>query len=190
MLEVLLALFYALIPQELGVHWAADNVPPTLSLYVEGGREQSEQCLSSGLEYRHRFEFQLCRRGGWWLDRCGHRFVETRGLQLDPVSQVYKLEIDRFNDGIDPRVLMPDSDNAAMSKLARSDPTELSELLSSLEEKRGSKERYYLLARVLTYCRGDTSRTLRRLSYYLSLGLVRGSVFDSGWVSFDINIPE
>jgi Domain of unknown function (DUF4390) len=143
-----------------------------------------EQCLQGGLELRYRFEVQLCEERKLWFDQCGEMRVFVRNLSHEPVSGSYRLRSDLHRDLEEPQVLTTESLREAVAIVAQLRDLPLSELDNPLHRDRGS---LLLKARVSTDCKGDYNRTLSRLSYFLTMGLLKSGVSDSGWKTFNLS---
>lgn len=164
-------------------HASADRA--AVNMTVSGHDELLEQCLGSGLETRYRFEVRLCRRRSFWFDDCGDEAVVHHSVRFDPISEIYKVALDRLGDDDPPRRMSLSSrsdaigaisavKNLNLMKLAKDDPRYL------------ETPRAYLNARVVSECKGEYSKTLTGISSVLTFGLVKIDGIDSGWIRYDL----
>ncbi len=179
-------LAFALTLPELVVHWMAPGSFDVLAVSVRGVDQVAEQCLGSGLELKYRYELRICRRASFWYDRCGSNRVINRSVQWDPIAETFKTISDTIGDELDPKVLITEEEHVATEVLSEISPVILSELFSDDADLLGEPRRY-IQVRLLTQCKGVSSRTVEKLSYFLSLGMVRSNGFDSGWISFGLD---
>jgi hypothetical protein len=156
---------------------------------VSGLDEMTAQCKKSGLEVRYRFEVRYCQEAYFWSDPCERSRLFLHSLQFDPISQTFRLGADRLGDDDPPTNETIEDETLALKKLASIPRVELRFLAPELADKEPSP-RGYVGVRLLTQCKGVNNETLERLSYFLSLGMVRTSGFDSGWVSFKLQRPS
>lgn len=189
MVKAIFAIMLVLVPPELRVRWLTADTDHGLVLQIEEQEANVDQCLDAGLELRYRFDFQLCEERSYWFDACGREGSEVRSLEFDPISESHRLTIDRFDDGNIPSVLSAGSREKGLALARRSDEISLQFLSRNMTGERADNVPRYVRARVITDCRGDTGKTLRRLSYILSLGMIRTAGFDSGWIRFDLSAP-
>lgn len=182
-LSVILA-FVLMVP-ELLVKWITPGSFDILSVSVRGTDEVAAQCLKSGLELRYRYELRICREASFWYDRCGSNRVIVRSVQFDPITETFKLVRDRLGDENDPEVTSTDQEGVAIHSLSSINRLVLSDLFAD-DSDLLKESRKYMQVRLLTQCKGVSSRTVEKLSYFLSLGMLRTNGFDSGWISFKL----
>ena len=179
----LLPLVFAFPSLELSFE---DESQGLLAVQVVGRQQEFlEQCVSNGLEVRYRYHFELCKRRGYWFDGCLKGRREIHRLNFDPISETYKITVDRHRDGADPSSQVFDSLDAAVSEMSRVKSLPV-DFLSHGDVGYLTGKNAYLSVRVESRCRGDYNKTLARISYFLSLGLVEIPGFDSGWVDFTL----
>lgn len=168
----------------LNMRWVGSE-HRAISISSEGVDSRWEKCVESGLQARYRIEVKLCRGRGGWFDHCLDSVVTKRSLEKDPVSGMIKSVSDTIGDLDEPEALGVDNYQEALTlilapieipleRLARSDPNIL------------KKKNVFLSAQVISVCRGDVSPMLRRLSQFLSFGLLDLQDKSSGWVDFKI----
>ena len=176
-------------PPSVGVHWAKQS-ESTVRIVVDGLTEDMESCLSSGLALRYQFHLQYCERRAMWVDRCGPEFHLQRVLSLDPISEHYRVELDRIGD-----TLPGDSETFIARTDALQRFREIAELeLEPMSRPRAApelqwqpKKRSYLSVRVVADCKGEYSKFFSRVSSILTLGIVSINYFDTGWVDYKLN---
>lgn len=180
-----LSLPVALAVPEVAVNWMSAGLG-AIKVQVGGRDDLLGKCLKSGLAMEYKYQIRLCRRRAAWFDACAQRFREKRVLSFDPISGVYTLEADRFDDAEPPQTLRFDSLEDARSALGRVEGLTLAQL-SGGEGGFAGSPRAYVRVRVQSDCRGDYNRTLARISSFVTLGLVRISGFDTGWTAFRLD---
>lgn len=184
------------VAPQLTVNWA-DSSHSGVKVAVSGSDATIEQCVKSGLAVHYRYEMRLCRRRAAWMDRCTPTTIEVHSLQFEPISEVYTMMSDRHNDTDEPVDNRYTSFNEAMQQTSRIALMPLSFLnrdgqffadvdLSNEEARKQAYQGIYVGVRLLAECRGDYNQILGKLSYFLTLGLLRTGVYDSGWVDFQL----
>jgi len=170
------------------VSWS-DASRKELRIRVEGKDELLGKCLKGGLEMEYEFEVQLCRRRAAWFDACAERLRDRHRLSLEPISGSYHFVSDRFGDEIGPQTHIISAQEEAVMALSEMNPVTL-EYLAQADPKLMYSQNSYLRVRVQSHCRGDYNRTWARISSFLTLGLVRISGFDTGWMDFKLGLGE
>jgi len=183
-LLALLLLVFA--PPQIQVNWVEQTGRRSIAVAVQGLDEMTARCKRSGLEVRYRFEVRYCEEARFWADSCEDSRLILHSMQYDPISQTFRVAEDRLGDDVPPAVETVEEESQALRKLATIPKLELSFLFPEIE-KSAPSPRGYVGVRLLTQCKGVNNETLERISYFLSLGMVRTSGFDSGWVSFKLN---
>ena len=184
-LQAVVAILIFLLPPQLAVRWSGGSYQG-IKAVMDGYDPALEQCARSGLEVHYRYELKLCRRRSMWLDACAVPRVEQRSVQYDPISESYTVNSDRLDDEEPPRAVKTASFAEAMQQVVLVPYMSL----AFLDRDRIGVERYpdsYVSARVVSECRGSYTQALSRLSYFLSLGLLRTSGSDTGWVDFQLS---
>jgi hypothetical protein len=181
----LLLLLVVFAPPQIQVNWVDPETSHAIAVSVSGLDEMTAQCKRSGLEVRYRFEVRYCQEAYFWSDPCERSRLILHSLQFDPISQTFRLSEDRLGDNEPPQTETIEDEQLALKKLASIPRLELDFLAAELKNAAPSS-RGYVGVRLLTQCKGVNNETLERLSYFLSLGMVRTSGFDSGWVSFKL----
>ena len=156
-----------------------------INVRVVGKDELLDKCLKSGYMLQYDFEVRLCRRRPLWLDSCPKQRLEKHKLSFDPISGIFTLDIDRFGDSRDPGSLSFASIKDAYEGLSEVKNLSLQFLARDRFPYLEEPERYISI-RVTSECRGDFNKTLARISSFLTLGLVRVSGFDTGWLDFNL----
>ena len=182
--NLIVMLMLAAQPQLL-MNWSGQK-HQGIKVSVQSSEIVMEPCIKSGLEVRYRFEMRLCKRGKVWIDRCGETRVEARSLQYDPISEMYTVSLDRWNDNADPRVehYMKLSDAMRSTTIVQNMPLSFMDTRDFLQYGR---DRAYVSVKVRSECRGEYSGTMERISHILSFGLIRVSGFDTGWTDFQLD---
>ncbi|NMC63745.1 MAG: hypothetical protein GYA55_11335 [SAR324 cluster bacterium] len=181
--------FFLLLPilfmqPTLSMQWLDSN-HQVVVIKVEGVDERWQQCVSSGFQARCRIEVKVCRRRKSWLDHCTDAVVLKRGIESDPVSGLVKATSDTVGDKEDPESVGYESYQEALPSLLA--PFQVS--LDKLAEKEPEilrEKKVYLSAQVVSACRGEVNLMLRRLSQFLSFGLLDLQDRSSGWIDFEI----
>lgn len=171
---------------ELSMHWTSGETR-SLQLQVNGSLDIFEQCLNSGFEVRYRYEIKLCDQRVFWFDDCEEPVSITQAAQYDAVSQDYSLSIDRRGDSVAPQIVRMADPQEILSLVSQVREITLEDLgLDAKNEKRMRGADGRVRVKVRAECKGQYSKTLARVSYFLTLGILRLSGFNSGWVSFRI----
>lgn len=156
---------------ELLVNWQSPK-QKIIELKLTGEDPDLDKCLNNGLEIRYRYEAKLCNK------TCAKKLVETRFLSWDPISKSYRIEMDRHRDNQNPEVRVLSEKSEALKILMLVKDINY----SFWEPKSGN----ILRARAFSECHGEYSSTLKTLSYYLSLGLIRLGGFNTGWNDYHL----
>jgi len=176
----LLPIFFAF--PDLSVDRRASKIE---SFTVRAAGEDSllDDCLKSGLEASYRYEVSLCRPRLFWAPTCYDERVETHAVSMDPISETYKFTWDRLGDSIGPEsVSMTDID--LIKKAMRHSRSMSTRYLTDGKKTVIEHPKAFLNVRFISECRGEYNKTLSKISYYLTLGLVKVSGTDSGWNRF------
>ena len=160
-----------------------------IDVRVVGEDELLDKCVKSGLSLQYDFEMRVCRRRLAWFDGCPEKRLERHTLSYDPISGNFRLQADRFGDHQEPRAQNYASSAEASRALAEVFKLPL-QYLARGEPEYLDSERSYVSVRVSSECHGDYNKTLARISSFLTLGLVRLSGFDTGWLDFKLYRPE
>lgn len=166
---------------DVKVNWATP-AHDQINISVDGYDELRKECVKSGFQVRYRFELQLCRPRTLWLDSCHNRRLVTHAIEYDPVGDSYKVVSDLFGDQAEPTAWEGSSEAEALAQLTRVKAFPLAFLGGASDQAAQS----YVTVRVLSECKGEYDPIMSKLSYFLSLGLIRISGFDSGWIHFDL----
>lgn len=156
-----------------------------IDVRVVGKDDLLDKCLKSGLTLQYDFEVRLCRRRVVWFDGCPDERLEQHKLSYEPISGNFRLEIDRFGDEQEPVTQNFASRMEASEAFGRIFKLPLIFLARGDQDYLGSGASYVSI-RVSSECRGDFNKTLARISSVLTLGLVRLSGFDTGWLDFKL----
>ncbi len=168
---------------ELTVQHSNQN-PKVFSLEVSGKDEIVNDCLNNGQEIRYRFELKICDSDSFWND-CSEEIVETHFLSWNPISNSYQMITDLHRDQRLPEGQTYDQREDALTALRAIKNLNLEQF-----PKIKLTSNSYLETRAFSECRGEYSKTLEELSYYLSFGLLRLSGFSTGWKKFHLNLND
>lgn len=171
----------AVAQPDIRVNWNG-NTRESLAISVDAYADIFEQCLKNGLDVRYRYKFMLCHRRDFWVDSCEDELEEVRSMHFDPISQEYEIMVDRYRDDVRPKVSQVADSEKAWELLSKIDSLTLTEL----GKKNTDLSRTFLSVKVHSDCKGEYNQTLARLSYLLSLGLLRVDGYNSGWVDFNL----
>ncbi len=181
----LLAVFVFLygVP-DIAINWL-ESENQSINVHLEGSDKLLDSCTESGLEYIYTYRLQVCKRRPIWLDVCQDSQSFERRIKFDPISRNYEVR-ERVN--LDPNIAIRNysSKTSALKNLRLLKHLELSDLAAEQPEITTSK-RAYLSIRVSSECQGEYNSTVASISRLVTLGLVRMSGFDTGWVDFWIN---
>ncbi|NLF24805.1 MAG: DUF4390 domain-containing protein [Deltaproteobacteria bacterium] len=188
MLKFFLVLPLIFASPQVKVNWT-DSKFESLHIRVDFKDELMGKCLRGGLEMEYAFDARLCRRRTVWFDACAELYRERHHLSFEPISSNYTLVSDRLDDDIGPQTRNFKSLEEAQAAMAEMEEVTLAELAGS-ESQYLNNSRVYLSARAQSRCKGSYNRTLAGISSFLTLGLVRISGFDTGWVDFTLAREE
>ena len=174
-----LLLLSLLLAPGVNVNWSPGQ---SVTVQVQGLKDEIAACTQNGLEARLRFDVQVCSRRSLWLDHCSETHKARHGLLFDPITETYQLNFDRLYDQEGPRAISETSLDRAVEKLSVLREVAVSELDQQWEGRR----RPYLHVRVRSDCKGEYNETIDRISSFVTLGLISMSGYDSGWQSFDL----
>ncbi len=169
---------------DLRVNWSGGEYN-SVRVVAEGKEELINQCIEGGLEVRYRYEFRICRRRFLWADACAEDVVHTRSLQFDPISESYRVSVDKLGDHLAPKVITHPTLEEALGDVTTLYSPSLNELGFS-DKKYPQSRSPYLGVRVVADCKGDYNETFSRISSFLTLGMVDIGTYDSGWVDFSL----
>ncbi len=168
----------------VGVRWA-ENDRQAIALSIEGIDSRWEKCVDSGLQAQYRIEVKLCRKRSMWFDACLDSEKASRSMEKDPVSGMFKVSEDFLNDTSEPEAQGFESYGEGLSAMLS--PIDLSfQKLGMQDPGMMANRKAYLRVRATSACRGDISPTVRRLSQFLSFGLVDLQDKRSGWSDFKL----
>ena len=181
-----LLLFVPLIIQfpVLNIAWDS-QAEGEINIKISGEDKLLEKCLESGLKMEYRYELQLCKRRSAWFDRCKDMRTLIHTLEFDPITENYVVRTDLHGDDEDPKVITTTSSTEARTLLSRINKLSLLKI-SEQDQYYYKSPRSYLSTRVTTECQGDHNETIADISYFLSLGLIRISGSNSGWMDFNL----
>lgn len=177
-----LILVFLLAITGITMKWGRDDKSIIL-ITAPNPTSELERCVEGGLSVEYRYEVKLCRRRVMWFDSCDERYVETRSLVKEPISGQYRIEGDLFHDDLPPEARSVKGLSQGFNYL-QSIEVPVSNIVGKRTKDHLESEKAYVSARVLSACKGSFSPTVRRLSQFLTFGImdIRGS--DSGWIDF------
>lgn len=155
---------------DLSLQWL-NETKDTLAIRVEGEDSRWEECVKNGLQARYRLEVKVCKKLSVWFDNCGDRLVETRSMEKDPISDMVRVGSDRMSDVREPESSSAESYAEALALMHEPHEILLSDIPGAGADLVGKKG-VYLQVHVITACRGEVSPMLRRVSQFLSFGLL------------------
>lgn len=165
------------------VHWTSDRYE-AISVSLEGEDELLDRCINSGFTLHYRFSFQLCRNSTLWFDECHSERQIRHSIKVDPISESYSVESDRYRDELEPQTLIFEDRENALDSFLNVEKVELDFLKTDSDIDTAPGKNSYVGVRVISHCEGEVNRTLSRISSFLTLGLVRVSGFNTGWRDF------
>lgn len=145
------------------------------------------ECQKSGSDVYYRYEYQMCRRRSGWFDRCGPTAIETRTLRWDPISENYTVISDRLGDPEPASSSNYTSLEEAFEDLSSVRSVTLSSLSDEQLPRKNDWLNRYIRLRAKFTCKGQTNKTLDRISSIVTLGLVSVGTSDSGWIDFNLS---
>lgn len=184
-MNIAAALLILLAFPDMSVKWSSP-ANDAISVAVDRGDPRVEECLSAGLQVRYRYDFQICRRRTGWFSACKDVRSIVSTLEYDPISENYKLVSDRLYDSVEPETTRYLSIAEALGALVSLKGIPLQALGGHNEMSRARKP-LSVWAKLDTGCRGEYNQTIARISYFLSLGLVKLSEHSTGWVEYSLN---
>ena len=184
-LKILAVLPFFLAPPEFRINWK-DGAHEAINISIVGYNETIERCIESGLEVRYRYELQLCRRRTMWFHACKEKNVVLQSLEFDPITEAYRVLRDRLWDDRGAIKTSVSSLEEGLSAVSNVNDLPL-EFLSGGDADFVSQQRLFVSARLLATCRGEYNETLARIGYFLTLGLVKISALNTGWIDFNLD---
>jgi len=164
---------------DVSVNWVGTQ-RDEVEIKVLGDDDLMAQCVESGLEARYLYEIQLCRSRTLWWDSCDAMVEAVHAVTRDPIGDSYTARVDQIGDGADAVVSTVPTLREAMSISAAVPKFPVS------KSSNGQADDAYLAVRVRSDCRGGYNRTLARIGYFLSFGLVEVSGFNTGRIDFHL----
>lgn len=151
-----------------------------------GYNEQLQRCAASGLALRLRYEFQICEDKKLWFDECKDVKRAMSSFEYDPISETYLVTKDFLGDVDLPMSERVEKLDKAIAKVSILEDVSFAWIAGKSEANPDLKniDPKGLRGRIVVECRGNYSESVKRLSSFLSLGLIRTSEFDSNWVKF------
>lgn len=163
-----------------------DSSRAMLRVELVGMKEDFSQCVDSGFEVRVRFDLELCRKRSFWYDSCYDTITSQKIVRYDPVGEQYQLSFDLFGDSDEPMVTQYKDVSGAVieaTKIARV------KMLSLSKGRDVERDNHYLKVKIIGECRGF-QENMAQVSKLLSLGVVQVHRYNSGWMSFPLNVSE
>lgn len=182
MIKLIFVMLTVLNP-DLRLDWLSAGDTSRFTASLEGYESELRSCVASGLSLRFRYEFQVCKDRKLWFDDCGSTKVAFSTFEFDPISETYVVNKDFLGDLDSPRTERFEKMDKALARVSTLENI-MFDWVREGADRSAQEARTGLRGRVLVECRGDYSASVKRLSYILSLGLLRGVEFDSGWVRF------
>lgn len=176
---LLLLLPVVLLAPTSTVQWLSDRSGFRITLDKQD--DHIVQCMQSGLEVKHRVEFQTCRRRGSWFDHCDKPQLLSRSIQYDAVSENYRIVTDWLSDRSSPAITLETDIDKAQEYLQQ-----FVVPASALPKSISADKRLYLSVRVRGYCQQDEKSLFTQIPYYLTFGMFRFAGFDTGWVDYEL----
>lgn len=171
---------------ELSLKWS-DPSHRAVDIVVSDENRNVNECLDLGLTVRYRVELQLCRDLSGWFSSCREVQTVVRTLERDPISENYRFIEDTLGDESDPEQTSYLLRDAAITRLRLIDQRSLQSLGGPRELQKGDQP-LFLQVRLLADCKGEYNRTLARISYFLTLGLVRIHEENTGTIPFKLAV--
>lgn len=166
------------------VNWSGGELN-AVRISADGKEQVINQCISSGLEVRYRYELRVCHHRILWADYCSDEKVVVRSLNFDPISESYRIVIDKLGDKEPAKITTSTSLETALSAVTAFTSPPLVDLGFNSREFPANRSPF-LGVRVIADCKGDYNETLAKISNFLTLGLVDVGTFDSGWIAFSL----
>ena len=164
------------------VRWSGEGFDH-IQVSLEGEDGLMDRCLNSGFTLHYRFTLQLCEKSSFWFDTCNDERQVRHSMSVDPLSESYSMESDRYGDVEGPQTTIINDAEEARYQYGQLQKLPLSFLVDENESVQYGEDSY-VSVRVISHCEGEVNKTLSRISSFLTLGLVRISGFNTGWVDF------
>ncbi len=169
---------------ELRLDWLTQGDNSKFKASLQGYNEELQKCAAAGLALRFRYEFQICKDRKLWFDECNSAKRAMSSFEYDPISETYLITKDFLGDVDLPMTERVDKIDKAISKVSSVEQVSLAWVAKKTKAEDVNVDPKGLRGRVIVECRGNYSESVKRLSSVLSLGLIKTSEFDSGWVKF------
>lgn len=163
------------------VNWVGSDA---VRIVAQGREELLNRCMESGIEVRYRFDMRYCRRRSGWFDSCSDQRSEIHILQFDPISEIYRVTVDRHGDEQGPIQHTYASSDEAYSVLTEIPAVPLQ--FVARDEAVSSDANHYVGVKVVADCKDSFGSSMLDISYLITFGLVKINRFDSGWIAFNL----
>lgn len=183
----LIALALLLLPEFQATFDEADKL--TLTFDASADAELEPQ-IREGLEVRYRFHLRLCKRMRVWFDDCGESMREVHHIKYDPVTETYRVTVDRLDDREQPVAMGYKDYEGAIARFTTVRDAPL--LMTPHDVQRlqqGQRLRKYWQARVVSNVNLEDRTILDWIPYVLTLGLSGRFDFDTDWVDLPLSVP-
>ena len=154
-----------------------------VSIALEAVDPEWRKCVENGLEARYRLEIRICRLRDVWGEHCLPTLVETRSLIKDPLTSTYRVTSDLLYDKEEPEKQSIETFNEAIASMTTPHLVSIADLTAAEPDVLSAK-RVQISARVISSCRGEVNPMLRRLSQFLTLGIIDLQDKTSSWTDF------
>ncbi len=152
---------------------------------INGTNDTLKKCMSGGVEVRYQFEVELCRTRSAWFDKCKGKRDEKAYAKYDPVSESYKIQTDRLDDGIQPELKTVYDAETAFSAINTTRPMSI-EFLAHGDQTFLERENLYIRVRGLAYCKEERNQTIETITKFLTTGVSQLLQYNSGWETFSL----
>lgn len=151
----------------------------SISVKTVGSNKTMDDCVQNGLQLLYRYEFEMCDKNSLWFDSCKGLRTQLHSIKFDPVVGVYRVFIDRFDDGRDPKNLQIESRTTAINRINNVANMPLA-FLAHGDKQFLKKQDLYVDVNVTCICKEEYARSLAELTSFITFGLVELKPFDSG----------
>jgi hypothetical protein len=180
--SILIALGIALV-SGLTVFFERASDPAQFEVRYERSYKDIDRCVGSGLEFRIRFKVKTCEKYRGSYRACEDERTFNHFLRFEPLPSLYVLSFDELGDTLPPEEQTFSDRKDALAAALNLRAKSLS--LEALKPEMIERSSPALVARADSYCKGEYSRSLARITQVLTFGALNFGEDSTGWVMFD-----
>ncbi|RMD86468.1 MAG: hypothetical protein D6808_03235 [Candidatus Dadabacteria bacterium] len=166
----------------LSVRWVDKEKTSLRVDFLESKKRCLAELRKKEISLKFRFKVRVCKRRRW-TKSCRKELTEIHDLKFDPVTEKYKVSIDRLDDKEEPVSTTYDTKKDAVARTLSINLLDLKSLDGGERLKRD--QRRYLQVRLISRCKKRRRHFFSNiLPFVLTFGLIDNSYYDTGWIDF------